>query len=121
MSKIKVILKKTTENAKIVEIEENKTSFQNFYDLLDCATIETLSFQDLFSGEIYVVLLDEEGKFNGKHENTILFKGLTPIDVICGDFCIAKVEGEEIVGVDERKVTRILELLNKKVSMLVIP
>lgn len=88
--------------AETIEIDGSLSSMQKLVG----GWIETTSYENI-PGLIFV--LNEEGKLLGLPPNRIIHGGA---DVIMGDFFVAAVKGENIVGLDEFQESFVMRTVN---------
>lgn len=90
---MEVIYCKVGEPAKLVEVDGTLEDFQKMVG----GHIEVVSYEGI-SGLVYV--LNEEGKLEGLKPNKSIFGGN---DMIVGDFFVAAIGADDIVGLNERQ------------------
>lgn len=90
---MEVIYCKVGEPAKRVETEGKLEDFQEMVG----GYIEVVPYEGI-NGIVYI--LNEEGKLEGLKPNKMISRGR---DMICGDFVVAAIRGEDITGLNIRQ------------------
>lgn len=89
---MKVIYCKVGEAEEVIDIEGKLEDFQKLVG----GYIEVIPYNRTST---LVYILNEEGKLRGLKANKVIFGGR---DVIVGNFVVAKIDGEDIVGLSVR-------------------
>ena len=100
--KLRCILVKVFEQPKVIEIEHNLSTIQNYVGgLIDIVEIE----------EDVDIIINDEGKLLGLSPNLVLYEFG---DIIVGDFLVVGQENGETISLSEEKIEKYVERFDLK-------
>ena len=104
--KIRCILVKVFEQPKVVEIENNLSTLQNYVGgLIDIVEIE----------EDVDIIINDEGKLLGLSPNLVLYEFR---DIIVGDFLVVGQKNGETISLSEEKIEKYMKRFDLKRRLL---
>ena len=104
--KLRCILVKVFEQPKVIEIEHNLSTLQNYVGgLIDIVEIE----------EDVVIIINDEGKLLGLSPNLVLYEFR---DIIVGDFLVVGQKNGETISLSEEKIEKYMKRFDLKRRLL---
>ena len=104
--KLRCILVKVFEQPKVIEIEHNLSTLQNYVGgLIDIVEIE----------EDVDIIINDEGKLLGLSPNLVLYEFR---DIIVGDFLDKKKKNGETISLSEEKIEKYMKRFDLKRRLL---
>ena len=104
--KLRCILVKVLEQPKVIEIEHNLSTLQNYVGgLIDIVEIE----------EDVVIIINDEGKLLGLSPNLVLYEFR---DIIVGDFLVVGQKNGETISLSEEKIEKYMKRFDLKRRLL---